>query len=497
MALRRQKKQTPAQPPVVEPEASVSVTDVFTPSVPAGRGFVGRETEMQDLVSMGLRVPGTQVIVWGESGAGKSSLINKALATEGQTAVKTACTPDSTYEDILAAAFSGTGAFYVTESTEHTDATLAVAGTIGSELIGSKVTAEAELNKGTGLTRQPIARPQLSPQRLVAELGARGYSWVIEDFHKVTESERARIAHALKVFSDDGAKYPSTRVIVLGVSESVDELVQDSINISKRIIDIEVPPLDHGELGKILDVGQNLLNLDFSRIRTQLLDTAVGTASIAHALALACCLRRKVTQPASDTVTFTAKDFEAATQQYARTRSSALKSRFKKALKVHRKRTYDNTEIILRALTQLPESGGTVGEILAVIRRDHPKYPSGNATSYLRQLQEEERGSLIRKTSFGVYRFDEPLQHAYARSYFGYTSDATDTAAATTSKYRLTASAWEEVVKSTLVVTWSSLREEIVTAREEMTEDDQPEAWELEENTAADAEGDEPDAATA
>lgn len=290
---------------------------------------------------------------------------------------------------------------------------------------------------------------------------------MIEDFHKVAETERTRIAHALKVFSDEGAKYPSTRVIVLGVSESVDELVQDSVNISKRVIDIEVAPLDHDELGKILDTGQVLLNLNFSRIRTQLLDTAVGTASITHALALACCTQRKIALPASETIAFTDDDFQAAAQQYVRTRSSALRTRFKKALKVHRKRTYDNTEIILRALTQLPESGGTVGEILAAIRSGENKnYPSGNATKYLGELQKEDRGSLIRKTSFGVYRFDEPVHHAYARSFFGYTSDKS----ATPEK---PASAWAAVVeKNNMLITWSQLREELASAREELTDDE-------------------------
>lgn len=77
----------------------VRVAEVFTPSVPAGRGFVGREVEMKDLRTKGLRGPGTQIVVWGESGAGKSSLINKALLDEGLTAVKTSCTPDSTYSE--------------------------------------------------------------------------------------------------------------------------------------------------------------------------------------------------------------------------------------------------------------------------------------------------------------------------------------------------------------------------------------------------------------
>lgn len=399
----------------------VEVIDVFTPSVPAGRGFVGRESEIKNLRIMGFQMPGTQIVIWGESGAGKSSLINKALTDYGYTAVKTACTPDSTFEEILAAAFSGTGAFVITESTERSDTNIEISTTVGNELIGAKVSSGFELTNSTGQTLKPLARPQLDPQRLVAELGKRNLSWVIEDFHKVDVSVRERLAHALKIFSDEGKKYPSTRIIVLGVSESVDELVSPPTNINNRLIDIMVPPLAESELGEILDIGEELLNLDFSKIRDRLLATSVGTASITHALALTCCNQREVSNRSTEPVVFTNEDFESAVESYARTRSSSLKGRFEKALQVHRKRIYDNPRLILRALSELPESGGTVGEIIEIIRRDHSTYPSGNATTYLRILLGEERGALVRRTTSGKYRFDEPLQHAYAKTLFGLT----------------------------------------------------------------------------
>ncbi|WP_426621976.1 ATP-binding protein [Microbacterium sp. As-52] len=440
------------------------MVEVFTPSVPASRGFVGRETEVKDLRKKGLRVPGAQVVVWGESGAGKSSLVNKALIDEGLVAVKTPCTPGATYDEILASAFAGTGAFYVTESAEHTEGSVTLGGTIGSDLIGAKATIQGQFAAGSGITKQPIARPQLSPQRLAAELGRLEYSWVIEDFHKLDEAERVKVAHALKVFSDEGAKYPSTRVIVLGVSDSVDELVADSTNVGSRLIDIHVPPLGHDELGKILDVGGGILNLDFSVIRTSLLETAVGTASVTHALALACCDERDIEQAAEDRVTFTNEDFQEAAQSYVRTRSGTVRSRFRSALKVHRKRIYDNTELILRALAQLPESGGTVGEIVGIIRLTKPNYPSSNATKYLRELQEEERGSLVRKTSAGVYRFDEPLQHAYAKAFFGPMPKAVAD--------RITDfTMWESAVE-VVFTSWLATREEFEAARDAMDGDD-------------------------
>lgn len=418
--------------------------DVFTPSVPAGLGFVGRSIEKNDLRTMGLKVPGAQVVVWGESGAGKSSLIIKTLSELGQTAVKTTCSPDSTYERILEAAFAGTGAFTVVETIDRSGMSVDATASVGADLIGAKAEGTLGYTEASEHVRQPIARPQLSAQRLVEELGKRRLSWVVEDFHKMETSERNRLAHALKVFADEGSKFPATRVIVIGVSDSVDELVDPSFNVGSRLVDVQVPPLDEEELRKILDVGEELLNLDFEQVRDRLLTTSVGTASITHALALACCNQREIFYRTDEVVRFTDEDFERALTSYARTRSGNLKPRFEKALLVHRKRTYDNPRILLSALAELPESGGTIGDILSVIRQETPHYPSGNATNYLRELQGEERGALVRKTSSGKFRFDEPLQHAYAKMLFGMTSPGAEQAA----------SYWEQAVSSTDVQAW-------------------------------------------
>lgn len=398
--------------------APTQVVDVFTPSVPAARGFVGRSVEISDLKKSGLKVPGTQIAVWGESGAGKSSLVNKVLEDIGRTAVQTSCTPKMTYQDILESAFEGTGAFYIAEKTRHLDTSLGIASTMGSELIGAKVKAEATLTTGEGATQQPIARPQLSPQRLLAELGKRELSWVIEDFHKIEKTGRDAIAHALKVFSDNGKKYPKTTVIVLGVSSSLSELVASDTNNEYRLIDIEVRPLGPSHLGEIISRGEDLLNVDFSTIRDKLLDNAVGTASIAHALALACCNERDLEETAETTVTFTDEDFKEAQSSYTRTHQNTVLARFEKALLTKRKRKFDNTEIILRAIADMPEEGASRADLFAYIDARYPGYPPANLTNYLKDLQHEDRGALIRRTAGNLFRFDEPLQHAWAKAYF-------------------------------------------------------------------------------
>lgn len=360
-----------------------------------------------------------QIVVWGESGAGKSSLINKALLAEGRAAVSTSCTPESAFEGILSDALVSTGAFYVSERGEDSDGSFSASIQGGGEIIGAKGKLKERLAQRASVKKQLIAPPDMTVRTLFYALGQYNLSWVIEDYHKMSTKERGRLAHALKVFSDHGGAYRHTQVIILGVAESVDELVGGSANLANRVMDVQVPPLSKSELGEILDLGGKILNVDFSVVRARLIEMSVGTASITHALALGCCDEREVTYECPSLTCLSNRDLSAATASYVRTHSGRLKPRFDNALTVYRKRKYENPVLIIRALAELPEEGGSVGEILEIIRRDHPEYPSSNATNYLDRLQRDECGGLVRMTSLKKYRFDEPMQHAYAKMLFG------------------------------------------------------------------------------
>lgn len=399
--------------------------DVFTPSVPAGLGFVGRAEELRDLVNFGLQVPGTQIAVWGESGAGKSSLINKGLKQVGRAAVKTACTPGVSFEDLLSSALSGTGAFYISSSSATIEEKEVSGISVGSDLIGADISIGHEKLTSKSTVRSPITPPLLTPHRLVKELGARELSWVVEDFHKLSVEVRAQVAHTLKVFSDEGEKFPQTTAIVVGVAESLDDLMAETVNVATRLVDIEVRPLEDRDLSNVLEVGEVKLNIDFSAIHDQLLHISVGTASVMHSLALACCTERNVNQTSPTRVCFTEVDFQNALRGFVRTRSSTTRARFNKALLTERKRKYDNPKLLLEALSRLPSSGGSVGEVLELVRTVEPDYPSGNASNYLKELQTEGRGSVIRKSG-SMFRFDDPLLHAYARSHFGLSQEAAE-----------------------------------------------------------------------
>lgn len=101
-------------PPVERNDAGhgYDLGEVFTPSQPANAGFVPRPVQEYDLESA-LLARGTQVLIWGESGAGKSSVALRVLAQMGRPHVVTRCESTTSYEDILSSAFAQTGAMQV------------------------------------------------------------------------------------------------------------------------------------------------------------------------------------------------------------------------------------------------------------------------------------------------------------------------------------------------------------------------------------------------
>ncbi len=241
--------------------------------------------------------------------------------------------------------------------------------------------------------------------------------WVIEDFHKLEKKERAKLSQALKVFVDMGSEYRGLHVVVTGATDTAREIVELDGEMSTRVAEIHVPMLTRPELEKILQGGSELLRVNFDEVREDILSYSAGLSSVCHQFALNACLSAGLEATATQMIKITKDDLASAVAQYLADSSDTLKARFEQAMQRQRVRTYDNTEFILGALAFGSAEGMTRAEILTEIHRHAPKYPSSNLTNYLRQLVDDEsRGSVVRKTAGGKYRFAEPLLQSYAQT---------------------------------------------------------------------------------
>lgn len=397
---------------------SVSVNVVFTPSGPAQRLFVARAVEARRLTNQ-LRTTGKQIVVYGESGAGKSSLTERVLVEARRAHVITRCTAKTTYDDLLRSGFDLAQAFFLAESERTSAYSSHSSGALG---IGdTSITVGSSSSESDASLQRRVVDVQLNEGNLATAFKRKSLTWVIEDFHKVDGEVRAAFAELLKVFSDTND--PNTTVIVLGARENAEEVVTlPNANLRDRVASIELRPLDDSELTEILNAGGKMLNVDFSRVSNQIVRASAGVASVTHGLAKACMDELELTETSPEPVVVSPETLRKAAEEYVQTSAVHVRAQFTLALTSEgtRARRFENYPKIVHALATFPEHGATYAELLARIRQKfYADYPPGNLSQYLVFLSEERRGEVVRKTSDGLYRFSTPLHLTYARLHFG------------------------------------------------------------------------------
>lgn len=391
----------------------VSVFDVFTPGTQAQLNFVPRHESVTDQLEDALYTPGKQIIVYGETGSGKSTLLLNKLRQIYSGHIITQCTTSTTYESLILDAFDQLGPYYVQSKTKGKSKS--ISPSIGADFRVIKATIDANLSTNDGTGQARALPPQLTAQRLAQFLGAQEMCWVIEDFHKMPIEQKAPFAQSLKVFCDTSAAFPKVKAIAIGATETARQVVEYDREMRNRVAELPVPLMTDDEVTQILVNGQELLNIDLSAITQPIVRYSVGVPSVCHQLALNACLAKGIIETSKERVSFTYDDLGPAMERYVNDLSDTLKASFDLALKRHKVKKYDNCRLILAALARGPLDGLTYPNILRNIRRVKSDYPAGNLTAYLRALQSEERGGIIRQGMNQQYRFVDPLFHTFAQ----------------------------------------------------------------------------------
>ena len=91
-----------------------TATEVFTPTTPAKLTFVER-TSINDQLVSALKTPGKQVVVYGHTGSGKTTVLARKLEQLYESHITTRCTRTMVFADLLKNAFEQLEHFYDTE----------------------------------------------------------------------------------------------------------------------------------------------------------------------------------------------------------------------------------------------------------------------------------------------------------------------------------------------------------------------------------------------
>ena len=192
-------------------------------------------------------------------------------------------------------AFDNLNTFYVTESSYVETHKISSELKADYKAISSKINSEQSLTESSKQIR--LVPPQLTPQKLAQFLGIAKCILVIEDFHKVADEEKQRIADVVKIFIDSANEYPQVKIICIGAVGTARELIELDSNLNNRIAEIFVPLLSDSQIKQIIIKGCDYLNV---KIEDDLIDKIIyysnNLGSIAHQICYDICFYSNIKQ---------------------------------------------------------------------------------------------------------------------------------------------------------------------------------------------------------
>lgn len=219
------------------------VSKAFRPAAPVDNQslFAGRNSQMVRLLDI-VEQPGQHAAVYGGRGVGKTSLAKvmvKALGNPDQddpvAAIHYTCSATDTYESVWRAVF---GDLFITLDTPGV-------GFAGEAL--SKPARSMEI-----LGPDDPMSPDTVRRGLFALARSRPLAIFIDEFDRLTEVEKVGFADTTKVLSDQLT--PAT-VILVGVADDVDGLVQAHESVRRSLGQIYMPNMSTDELAQIVVKG--------------------------------------------------------------------------------------------------------------------------------------------------------------------------------------------------------------------------------------------------
>ncbi|MDE7020095.1 MAG: hypothetical protein K2P23_04215 [Lachnospiraceae bacterium] len=384
--------------------------DVFTPTSSANISYISR-TSVEKKLKKALDIPGKQIVIYGHSGSGKTTILNHIVKEQCLKTITSRCTNNSTIDTIILDAFDSLNQYY-TESTNisHKES---LTGSITSEYLGIKSSITGTLENNVGEIQKRVLPPQLTIQRLCDFIGSTKALWIIEDFHKIPESEKSKISQMMKLFMDKAVDYPNSKIIVLGAANNGYEVVQHDTELNNRVSEIEVPLLTTAEIVKIVEKGATALNISIStETATEIAKYANCLATIAHQLAYNLCFNNNISKTQRKSVIIPNSELDQAVKDFTSEKQDTYKKLYMKITQ-QREGKYQNVSIILSTLCEMNDNV-TQHALLTKIQENFPSYPPSNLSTYLKQLYSPEREEVLRNNA-GRISFSEPFFKSYIR----------------------------------------------------------------------------------
>ena len=251
---------------VPPPSQQHALREVFTPTRPqrSSRRVSGRQTELLRIFRA-IALDRAHVVLYGERGRGKTSLVNlvaSAARSSGYMVGRYTCSFDSCFEDIVRG----------------------LVRDLPKSMLAAPIIQDDELEG----CEAALPRNRVQPRDVAAlpgRLAGRHVVLIADEFDRVEDgATRTWFADAIKQASDRGA---AISFIIVGVSDSLEELLGRHPSIQRNILGLALPLLSDTEIDEILVQGGREAAIEFlPEVRQAVVDVARGVPYVAQLLGL-------------------------------------------------------------------------------------------------------------------------------------------------------------------------------------------------------------------
>lgn len=381
---------------------------VFQPRMPITTKelFAGRWAELTD-ISDAVHQPGLHVVIYGERGVGKTSLANVVSPTIW---VMDGHAPDDDEEAAL-----GIPERLVMKAVTASGDSFS---TLWSRMLGDLQwpnPSNSEMLVPTKVAFALTSNISVDDVRRVVS-NADGAVFIFDEFDQAQREVSKAFTELIKALSDLGI---DCTIVLVGVSQTVENLVEDHASIHRAITQIRLERMKADELRQIIGKAERALSIQFDEDAAKLIvHVSQGLPHYTHLIGLhavrSAAQRLSVTRvEIEDVFDGLKKAVKQAEQTVAGTHSSAIHSSQKTALYRHvlfacalaAARSHDSLGYFSPSAVVDPLAD-ILGKAITI----------ANFTNHLREFCEPKRGSVLEKDGqpWGYrYRFRDPLLVPY------------------------------------------------------------------------------------
>lgn len=390
----------------------INTSDVFTPATAARLNYVSR-LDLENRIINSINTPGKQLVLYGYSGSGKTTIISKILKELKFSYVITHCESCSTFEDVLLSAFDSLDEYYIEEKSKSKSS--CIDSTLSGQYREIKASINSSKTEVVGNKFKRIIPPQLTTEKLAEFFGKNNIIWIIEDFHKVSESEMIRVADAMKIFVDLANARNNSKIICIGACDTARAIVQKDPNMTHRFDQIYVNMLSENELKKIIENGCRLLNIEMEdSLVNKIVFHSSRVGSLAHQMCLDICYANKVYSTLNKRLRIDDSAFNSAVDSFIKRNSDTFSSIYEAAVKEQL------GWYILKTFSVSTRDKLTFEEIKRKVNSKNRNYSDEDIKKHLDLLVGTQYNVLYYNSNSGKYALYSPFWKSYLNIQFEY-----------------------------------------------------------------------------